>query len=156
MRLWFLLGTIFSRINLLNREEGALLGVVPQAAQRPRWSHTQALKNVYQMKTDNTTTYKLRLRGTEIISFSPPPKFSTKVQMSGNAGAGYSSPGFVVSPSAFTFPSPNAGRTAHAAGWPLQGSLLLVPPFFISSLFPPFHRSGLTQARSQVRWQPCL
>lgn len=30
--------------------------------------------------------------------------------MSVNAGAGYSNPGFVVSPSAFPFPSPNAVR----------------------------------------------
>lgn len=37
------------------------------------------------------------------------PKFSTKVQVSVNAGAGYSSPGFVLSPSSFPFPAPNAG-----------------------------------------------
>jgi len=105
-------------------------------------------------------TYNSRLyltRGMGIIPFSPPPKFSTEAQVSMNASAGYSTPygstpGFMaaafmrVPPSALPFPSPDAGTAACAAGLPLQGSLLPLHPTFSSCPFPPFCRSGFTQA----------
>lgn len=106
---------------------------------------------------DNNSTYKSQLyltRGTEIISFCPPSKSSTEVQVPTNTGVVYSSPyngtpGFMATafmrfpPSAFSFPSPDAGGAAHAAVLPLQESLLPLQPIFSSSLFPPFCWSGL-------------